>query len=177
MFFVFQRTVFQVLGSLTQVLLIIWPFSSDHFSSYNPCSRDKIKIKIKIKAVDGTLAIVASQGKIPLTSALTLKFMSHVPKLSVNPHQFIKLLKIWTVQSPFSHLIVWSRTKTQGGQLGMLRNKRVCTCLNPVLAVVIVWYSQFSEKLSLNKAQRWLHHLHLGHPSFLCSKKCSFIIQ
>ena len=37
--------------------------------------------------------------------------------------------------------------------------------------MVIMSLSHFSEKFSLDKAQIWLHHLRLGHPSFLLLTK------
>ena len=128
-------------------------YSSQCFSSYNPCSRDK-----QIKIVDGTLAIVAGQGKFSLTSALTLKCVLHVPKLSANLLVIHQITKYLNCTISFFHLIVLSRTKPHWGQLGMIRNRRVCTFLD-----VIICNSFFSEKFSLNKAQIWLHHLCLRH--------------
>lgn len=81
-------------------------YSSQCFFSYNPCSKDK-----KIKIVDGTLAIVASQGKFSLTSTLTLKFVLYVPKLSAILLVIHQITKYLNCTITFFHLIVLSRTK------------------------------------------------------------------
>lgn len=79
-------------------------FSSHCFSSYNPCSGDKKKIKVG----HGTLATVEGQGKIALTLTITLKYLLHIPKLSANLlsiHQISKDLNCTVTLFP-SHCVV-----------------------------------------------------------------------
>lgn len=81
MFLVFERIVFQVLGPLNRVLLII-TYYSHHFSSYiNPCSRDK---KEKIGQLMTHYSNHCRPRNIVVILALTLKFMLNVSKLPTN---------------------------------------------------------------------------------------------
>lgn len=58
------------------------------------------------------------------------------------------------------------RNKLQGEWLGMLRKRRGYTILKQLVAEVTIFLQLIFRKSSVNRAQIWLHHLWLGHPSF-----------
>ena len=74
-----------------------------HFSSYIPCP-----INQKIKVVDGSLAIVAKQGTITFNPSLSLKFILHICKLSINLMSIYQVTKYLNCKVTFfsSHYVV-----------------------------------------------------------------------
>ena len=142
-------------------------YSSHGLFSYNPCFGDK-----NIRVIDDTLATMAGQGKIAFTSSLTLKFVLHVPKLSANLlsiHQITRDLNCTITFFP-SHCVTQDRTT--GRMNGHAKELEGFYLLRSSFGNGdCMPLSHFSKKFSLDKAQIWLHHHNLGHPSFPLPKK------
>ena len=114
----------------------------------------------KIRVVDGTLAAIAGWRAINLTPSLTLKFVLHVPKLSINLF--------------YTHQITKDLNKDQiiGRMIGQAREQKGFYFLETSSGNGdMVPHSHLSTISSPKKDQIWLHHFHLGHPPFSLLKK------
>ena len=114
------------------------------------------------------MASIAGKWTIPLTPSLSLKSVLHVPKLSINLLSIHKLTKDLNCKVVFSPNDCVFQEPIMGKTIGLAKERDGLYFLDTSGGKdgSQLPLSHFSEKLSLNKSQIWLHHFRLGHPSF-----------
>ncbi|XP_052625897.1 uncharacterized protein LOC128132928 [Lactuca sativa] len=108
----------------------------------------------KIKTADGTLISIAGKGTVKPTPTMTLHSVLHVPKLSVN---------LLSIKQDLKTGKMIGHAKEEDGVYYLDTN-------SGGLRSSFLSKAYLSLTLSANKAQIWLHHVQMGHPSFALIK-------
>ncbi|PON38244.1 LOW QUALITY PROTEIN: hypothetical protein PanWU01x14_314000 [Parasponia andersonii] len=119
--------------------------SSHYFTKYTPCPGNQ-----KIKLADGTLASIAGKRTTPLTPSLLLKYVLHVPKLTINLLSIHKLTKDLNCKAVFlpNHCVF--QELVIGNMIGLAKERERTTFWILVVAETKVDYHYL---ISLKKFQ------------------------
>ena len=136
--------------------------SSHKFLSYKPCPSTK-----KIVLVDDSLTTVVGIGDILINNKLILKDVLHVPKLFTNLISIKKLTHDANCRVIFYPFFCEFQEKDPRKVIGHARVKEGLYHLEDSSGQITKkHFSPISLLVKSNKDVLWLHHFHLGHPSF-----------